>query len=136
MLTTHIFICCKKINSQRLSCVASVIRRISKLSGNVSHALQASFILFMSPNNICHTLQVSSIVFVLPSNTYHTLQALFVVFMQITILILILTKYFLRPIYRSFDFLAPSLTYSSYSKNHNYYLFLLWFNFFHTFINF
>jgi hypothetical protein len=131
MLTTHIFICCKKINSQRLSCVASVIRRISKLSSNVSHALQGSFVLFMSPNNNCHTLQVSSIVFALPSNTYHTLQALFVVFMQITILILILTKYFLRPIYRSFDFFGTKFDLLVlFKKNHNYYLFLFWFNFF------
>jgi hypothetical protein len=81
MLATQIFICCKKINLQRLPCVASVIRRISKLPGNVCHVLQGSFVVFMSPNNICHALQVSSIVFVLPTNAYHALQALYAVFM-------------------------------------------------------
>jgi hypothetical protein len=96
MLATQIFICCKKINWQRLPCVASVIRRISKLPGNICHALQGlqgSSVVFMSPNNICHALQVSSIVFMLPSNADHALQALYVVFMQISILVLILTKY-------------------------------------------
>jgi hypothetical protein len=97
MLATQIFICCKKINLQHLPCVASVIRRISKLPGNVCHVLQGSFVVFMSPNNICHVLQVSSIVFVLPSNAYHVLQALYAIFMQISILVLILTKYSLRP---------------------------------------
>jgi hypothetical protein len=97
MLATHIFICCKKINWQRLPCVASVIRRMSKLPSNVCHALQGSFVVFMSPNNICHAVQVSSILFVLHSNVYHVLQALDVVFMQITILVLILTKYSLHP---------------------------------------
>jgi hypothetical protein len=92
MLATHIFLCRKKIYSQRLPCVASVIRRISKLPSNVCHALQGSFVLFMSPNNICHAAQVSSIVFVLHSNAYQVLQVLYVVFMQITILVLILTK--------------------------------------------
>jgi hypothetical protein len=67
MLATHIFICCKKIKCQYLPCVASVIRRISKLPGNVCHALQGSFVVFMSPSKICHELQVSSLVFVLPS---------------------------------------------------------------------
>jgi hypothetical protein len=42
-------------------------------------------------------LQVPSIVFVLPSNAYHALQGLYAVFMQITILVLVLTKYSLRP---------------------------------------
>jgi hypothetical protein len=97
MLATHIFICCKKIKCQYLPCVASVIRRISKLPGNVCHALQGSFVVFMSPSNICHELQVSSLVFVLPSNTYHALQALYAIFMQISILVLIFTKYSLRP---------------------------------------
>jgi hypothetical protein len=93
MLATHIFICCKKINLQHLPCVACVIRRISKLPGNVCHVLQGSFVVFMSPNNICHALQVPSIVFVLLSNNaYHVLQALYVVFMQISILVLKLTK--------------------------------------------
>jgi hypothetical protein len=96
MLATQICICCKKIKWQRLPCVASVIRRISKLPGNVCHALQGSFIVFMSPNNICHALQVSSIVFMLPSNAYHELQALYAVFMQISILVLVLTKYSLH----------------------------------------
>jgi hypothetical protein len=62
------------MNRQRLPCIASVIRRISKLPGNICHALQGSFVVFMSPNNICHVLQVSSIVFLLPDNTYHGLQ--------------------------------------------------------------
>jgi hypothetical protein len=97
MLATQIFICGKKITLQHLPCVASVIRRISKLPGNVCHVLQGSFVVFMSPNNICHVLQVSSIVFVLPSNAYHVLQALYAIFMQISILVLILTKYSLRP---------------------------------------
>jgi hypothetical protein len=81
MLATHIFICCKKINSQRLPCVASVIRRKSKLPSNVCHTLQGLFIVFMSPNSICHALQVPYIVFVLSSNAYHVLQALYAVFM-------------------------------------------------------
>jgi hypothetical protein len=97
MLATHIFICCKKIKWQRLPCVASVIHRISILPGNVCHALQGSFVVFMSPSNICHALQVSSLVFVLPSNAYHALQALYAVFMPISLLVLILTKYSLRP---------------------------------------
>jgi hypothetical protein len=84
---------------------SSVIRRIFKLPGNICHALQGSFVVFMSPNNICDVLQVSSIVFVLPSNTYHTLQALYAVFMQISILVLYLQSTPSAIIYRLFDFL-------------------------------
>jgi hypothetical protein len=76
---------------------SSIIRRISKLPGNICHVLQGSFVVFTSPNNICDALQVSSIVFVLPSHACRTLQALYAVFMQISILVLILKKYSLRP---------------------------------------
>jgi hypothetical protein len=84
---------------------SSVIRRISKLPGNICHALQGLFVIFMSPNNICDALQVSSIVFVLPSNTYHTLQALYAIFMQICILVLYLQNTPSVLIYKLFDFL-------------------------------
>ena len=77
MLVTDVFLCCKEIIWQRLSCVASIIRRIWELPGNGFYALQPLSVGFVAPGNICHALQ-----------------ALYTVRMQISKLVLIHLEYF------------------------------------------